>query len=124
MRPTNRELQTFCFPVQTDQPDNSSSEADRNVPSSSVQQDDSTDAEEQQSAEEMEEVQEIDDERLNALEDVVNDQLQEEENQVRMELLQQMLSTVQQMRALLPNTQSDEFQSLVHQLQHLKDLDE
>ena len=67
----------------------------------------------------MEEPEETDDQKLQVLEDSLYEHLQHEENPERMQLLLTVLSTMQKMRLEMPNSQSDEFQMLLQQLEDL-----
>ncbi len=67
----------------------------------------------------MEEPEETDDQKLQVLEESLYEQLQHEEDSERMQLLLTVLSTVQKMRLEMPNSQSDEFQMLLQQLEDL-----
>ena len=121
MRPTNRQLEAFSFPVRRNQKVGSSSQADKKEPPSSGEEEvpeEEYDAEDEQSVEEMEEVQQSEEQRLQVLEDHLNVQLQHEQNPERMQLLQQDLSTVE-LLLQMPKPLSYECQILLQQLEDL-----
>ncbi len=121
MRPTKRELQTFSFPVRTNQKVGSSSQADKKEPPSSGEEEvpeEEYDAEDEQSVEEMEDAPQSEEQRLQVLEDHLTEQLQHEQNPERRQLLQQDLSSVE-LLFQMPKPLSYECQILLQQLEDL-----